>query len=244
MTPPTRIGRDGLAGRDVATMFDGIAGRYDLLNRLLSLGIDRRWRRQACRAALEEAPRRVLDVATGTGDMALGLSRGSAEVIGVDVARAMLERARAKAQRARAAPRFLHADGQALPFPDGGFDALTIAYGLRNFTDPDAGLREFQRVLRPGGRLVVLEFPPPPRGPLGRVMRAYFRHVLPRVGGLVSGDAEAYRYLPESVLAFAEPEALTRRMRAAGFINVEHRPQTFGVSALYVARAGNKEEPS
>lgn len=226
-------------------MFAGIARRYDLLNTVLSFGIDRSWRRQAARAALDGAAvrsaavPRLLDVATGTGDLAFTLARRAphAQVTGVDFVEPMLHLARGKAERLgppAASVAFAHGDGTALSFGDASFDAVTIAYGLRNFADVDAGLREFRRVLRPGGRLVVLEFPPPPRGWFGSLFRVYFLRVLPLLGGWVSGRSGAYRYLPESVLAFPPPDALAQRMRAAGFSAVRYQLQTGGVSALHV----------
>jgi demethylmenaquinone methyltransferase / 2-methoxy-6-polyprenyl-1,4-benzoquinol methylase len=145
----------------------------------------------------------------------------------------MLAVGRAKAARRGIEVRLEVADGAALPFADGSFDAVTIAFGLRNFGDIDAGLREFRRVLRRGGRLVVLEFPPPPGGVFGRAFRAYFTRVVPWLGGLVSGRRDAYAYLPASVMAFPAPEALADRMRRAGFRDVRYKLQTWGVSALH-----------
>lgn len=251
---PTGRGEGPLAqggkSEQVRAMFSDIAPTYDLLNSLLSFGIDRRWRAEAARAALGTlAPpadpslgahpqqHRVLDVATGTGDLASALKRlrPDSEVVGVDFAEPMLARARIKAQQRGLHIEFLSADGTQLPFDDASFDAVTIGYGLRNFADPGAGLREFRRVLRPGGKLAVLEFPPPPRGVLGAPFRIYFTKVLPALGGLVSGRRSAYSYLPESVLAFFTPVALERLLTDAGFTAVNHRLQTFGVSALHVA---------
>jgi len=221
---------------DVRAMFSTIAPRYDVLNRLLSFGADRRWRLQAAREALAGGAGRILDVATGTGDLAFTLASTApeAEVVGVDFAEPMLERARHKAGDRAERLRFEVGDGTALRFDEGRFDAVTIGYGLRNFRDIDAGLREFLRVLRPGGRLVVLEFPPPPGGVFGAVYGFYFRYVLPAVGALVSGRGAAYRYLPASVIAFPPPDALADRMRAAGFTDVRYRLQTFGISAIHV----------
>ncbi len=224
-------------------MFASIAPRYDLLNRLLSFGIDGRWRDQAATAALTRgassdsgaAVSNILDVATGTGDLAFTLARQApqATVIGIDFAEPMLDIARSKARARASTVTFQSGDGTALEFPDDSFDAVTIAYGLRNFDDIDAGLREFYRVLRPGGRLVVLEFPPPGKGFFGSLFRFYFRRVLPAVGGLVSGRPSAYHYLPASVMTFPDPDALAQRLRDAGFGPVSFRLQTFGVSALH-----------
>lgn len=224
-------------GRSVQAMFDAIAPRYDFLNAVLSLGVDRGWRRAAVRAALARSPRRILDVATGTADLALALARNApgADVIGVDFAEAMLNVGRAKAQRRGVAVDLRVGDGTALDAPDASFDAVTIAFGLRNFSDVNAGLREFRRVLRPGGRLVVLEFPPPPRGAFGAVFRLYFTRVLPFVGRLLSGHDGAYRYLPASTMAFPPPERLADDLRAAGFGDVVWTPLTGGVAALHVA---------
>jgi demethylmenaquinone methyltransferase/2-methoxy-6-polyprenyl-1,4-benzoquinol methylase len=157
-------------------------------------------------------------------------------VVGVDFAEPMLAIGRRKAARAGIDVSLEEGDGTALGFPAAAFDVVSIAYGLRNFDDVDRGLREFHRVLRPGGKLIVLEFPPPPTGPLGRAFRFYFQRVLPVVGGLVSGDRSAYAYLPRSVLAFPTPDRLAARIQAAGFTSVRYKLQTFGISALHVAR--------
>lgn len=217
-------------------MFGSIAGRYDLLNRVLSLGLDAAWRREAVRVAVAGRPRRILDVATGTADVALGLKKAApqARVVGVDFAEPMLAIGRGKAARAGLDIALEYGDGTDLPYGDESFDVVTIAYGLRNFADRDAGLREFQRVLVPGGTLVVLEFPPPRTGPVGRLFRLYFRRVLPVIGGLVSGNSSAYAYLPRSVLAFPSPHELAVAMRDAGFGEVRYKLQTLGISALHV----------
>jgi demethylmenaquinone methyltransferase / 2-methoxy-6-polyprenyl-1,4-benzoquinol methylase len=234
--PPGPVPGKGTA---VAAMFARIAPRYDLVNRVLSLGIDRSWRREAAQAALAGAPRRILDVATGTGDLALLLAKGAPAhgVTGIDFAEEMLDLARAKALRAGVPIALQRADALALPFADASFDALTVAYGLRNFADVPGGLREMRRVLVEGGRLVVLEFPPPDDRPIGRAIRWYGRSVMPTLGGWLSGDRSAYAYLPASTQAFLEPERLADAIRGAGFGDVRYRLQTFGISALHVAVA-------
>ncbi len=225
----------GKAGR-VRSMFDGIAGRYDLLNRVLSLGLDSVWRREAVREALAGSPADVLDVATGTGDLAFGLARGApaARITGLDFSAEMLAVARRKAA-SRPPVEFVQGDAQQLPFPDASFDTVTIAYGLRNLEDPARGLREFHRVLRPGGRLVVLEFPPPPGGLWGALVRLHYERIMPAVGGLISGDRTAYTYLPQSVMAFTAPPVLGAMLQDAGFATVRYRRQFPGVSAVHVA---------
>jgi demethylmenaquinone methyltransferase / 2-methoxy-6-polyprenyl-1,4-benzoquinol methylase len=226
-------------GPAVAAMFDRIAPRYDRLNRLLSLGIDRAWRREAVREALADAPARVLDVATGTGDLALMLKRArpACDVTAIDFSDAMLAIAAAKAARARLDLSLRRADALALPFDDGAFDALTVAYGVRNFADVERGLAEMRRVVRRGGRVVVLEFPPPPPNVAGRALRWYGRRVMPTIGGWISGDPSAYAYLPASTEAFLTPAELSAALAAAGFAAVRHRLQSLGVSALHVGVA-------
>lgn len=216
-------------------MFSQIAPRYDLLNRLLSAGVDQSWRRAAVREALKHGPKRVLDLACGTGDLTLLLKKSApeAEVVGADFALPMLELARAKAQKSGLQVRFQEADALELDFPDAYFDAITVAFGFRNFADYERALAELYRVLRPSGRLCILEFPPPPKSGLGVLYRFYFTRVLPYIGGLISGNAAAYRYLPASVERFPPPEALRGMMEKAGF-RVRYRLFTGGIAALHV----------
>lgn len=217
-------------------MFEAIAPRYDLLNRLLSFGIDRRWREEAVMAALQNDPDRILDVATGTADLAIALKQAApgAEVVGVDFAEPMLKLGRRKAAALDLDLNLLQGNAQDLAFEDSSFDALTVAYGLRNFADRERGLQEFYRVLKPGGRLVILEFPPPPKGLFGVVFRIYFLKLTPYLAGVVSGRRDAYTYLGKSVLEFPSPETLAGMMRGVGFTEVSFRLQTFGVSALHL----------
>jgi demethylmenaquinone methyltransferase/2-methoxy-6-polyprenyl-1,4-benzoquinol methylase len=226
----------------IRRMFGQIAPWYDFLNHLLSLNIDKRWRDRTARLVppgpASDGP--ILDLCTGTGDLALTYDRaakGSVPVVGADFSHEMLVRAVKKADAAGAGGRvrFVEADAQALPFPDGAFQLVTVAFGLRNVTDTDRGLREMVRVTRPGGRVAVLEFSKPRSPVLGRLYLWYFRYVLPLVGQLVSRSPEsAYRYLPASVLNFPDYEALADRMRAAGLEEVKYQPFTFGVATLYV----------
>ena len=219
----------------VQQMFAAISGRYDLLNRVLSLGVDQSWRREAAHAALVRAPRRVLDVATGTADFALGLKRLSphSEVIGCDFVPQMLEIGRQKARQQNLDIALEQEDALSLSYPDSSFEALTCAFGFRNFADYVRGLEEFYRVLAPGGRVVILEFPPPRADALGQLYRLYFEKVLPRIGGLISGNAAAYSYLPESVKAFPPPQQLKTLMEAAGF-RTQYRLLSFGIAALHI----------
>ncbi len=226
----------------IRRMFGQIAPWYDFLNHLLSLNIDRRWRDRTARLVppgpASAGP--ILDLCTGTGDLALTYDRdanGTVPVIGADFSHEMLVRAAEKTAAAGAAGRvrFVEADAQALPFPADTFQLVTISFGLRNITDPDKGLREMARVTRPGGRVAVLEFSRPRNPVMGRLYGWYFRYVLPLIGQLISRSKEsAYRYLPASVLAFPDYDALADRMRAAGLADVTYRPFTFGVATLYV----------
>ncbi|AFZ67887.1 bifunctional demethylmenaquinone methyltransferase/2-methoxy-6-polyprenyl-1,4-benzoquinol methylase UbiE [Deinococcus peraridilitoris] len=231
--PP--VGEHAEKAQDVQAMFAQIAPRYDLLNRVLSLGVDVRWRRAAAQEALLLRPERVLDVATGTADFALELKRRApeAQVIGCDFVPEMLEIGRRKAVQQQLDIRLEEGDALALPYPDACFDAVTCTFGFRNFARYAQGLSEFHRVLKPGGRVVILEFPPPSPGAFGALLRFYFRHILPRVGALVSGNSGAYTYLPESVLAFPDPARLALLMHAAGF-DPRYRLLTFGIAALHV----------
>ena len=219
----------------VRSMFDRIAPRYDLLNRVLSGGTDVRWRRRAV-AFLQLPPGgRVLDLCSGTADLLLEALRsgGAGSGLGVDLSHQMLTRGRRKLDAAGARRVGLAGgDAERLPVRGGAFDGALVAFGIRNVGDPLAALREVHRALRPGGRFVVLEFQTP-RGPAGTAYQLYFRHVLPRIGGLVSGDASAYSYLPASVARFPEPDAFADLMRQAGFVDVRHERLTLGIAWLH-----------
>jgi demethylmenaquinone methyltransferase/2-methoxy-6-polyprenyl-1,4-benzoquinol methylase len=224
----------------IRRMFNSIAPRYDLLNHLLSLNIDRWWRRQTTRLVPPVGTDPILDVCTGTGDLALAYDRAAkatVSVVGADFCHEMLTRATAKAARAGAANRvrFVEADAQKLPFPSETFQIVCVAFGLRNVTDTERGLAEMVRVARPGGRVAILEFSRPRDWFFGGMYRFYFRHILPRVGqAMAKNDDDAYHYLPESVLQFPDGEALAERLRAHGLTEVRYIPFTFGIATLYV----------
>ncbi len=220
----------------VREMFAAIAPRYDLLNRVLSLTIDRRWRRRAVDVlAWDRDPDgRYLDLCAGTLDLAAELRRRpgfTGTVVGADFVVPMLRLGIGKAPRLDA----VGADALGLPFPDATFNGCMVAFGIRNLADMDVGLAEMARVLRPGGRLVVLEFSLPTRWPVRSLYLSYFRYVLPRIGRLVSKHTSAYTYLPDSVHAFPEPRSMTARIAAHRFRNVDCRALTFGIASLYTA---------
>lgn len=218
-------------------MFSGIAGRYDLANRVLSGGVDRRWRRRVVRRAGGDLRGMVaLDVACGTGDLALALRRAGAGVVGVDFTLPMLERAPAKAGADGASVLWVQGDALALPAADASVDVVTIAFGLRNVADRGAALGEMLRVLRPGGVALVLEFGMPDRDLFGRVYRGYLTHVLPRVGGALSGDRAAYTYLDDTVQRWPDAETLRREMEELGFGACEVERLWRGIACLHVGR--------
>jgi demethylmenaquinone methyltransferase / 2-methoxy-6-polyprenyl-1,4-benzoquinol methylase len=226
-----------LPAAEVRAMFDRIAPRYDLLNRAMTAGLDGRWRRAAAAAADLAAGDRALDCCTGTGDLALELAprvTRLGRVVGLDFAEEMLGRARAKAEARGLPVEFVQGDALALPFDDGSFDAATVAFGIRNVSDLDGGLAEMARVVRPGGRVVILEITTPRR--LRRFYEVWFDRVVPRLGRVLGRDGAAYSYLPASVRRFPEPPALAARMAAAGLTDVRWRPLAGGIVALHRGR--------
>ena len=229
----------------IRRMFGAIAPSYDLLNHLLSLNIDTYWRWRTTRLVPPVGTAPILDLCTGTGDLALAYDRaagGRVAILGADFCHEMLMRAEAKARRRRAADRirYLEADAQHLPFPDAQFQITAVAFGLRNVTDTDRGLAEMVRVTRPGGRVAILEFSRPRGRLFGRLYQVYFRRVLPLIGQAISRSKDsAYRYLPASVQEFPDGEALAERLRRHGLADVRYYPLTFGIATLYT---GTKKE--
>jgi demethylmenaquinone methyltransferase/2-methoxy-6-polyprenyl-1,4-benzoquinol methylase len=222
----------------VQAMFNAIAHRYDLLNHLLSLGTDIYWRREAIAMLEPLKPKRILDIGTGTGDLAIAALRlNPQEIIGVDIAEEMLKLGDEKLQR-------LHLNGvvklqtgnaEELEFPDDSFDAVMVAFGVRNFENLERGLAEMFRVLRREGAALILEFSSPGRSPLRQVYSFYFRKILPIIGGTISGHREAYRYLPRSVESFPDGDGFLEVLRKCGFRNPRQRRLTFGIASIYLA---------
>jgi demethylmenaquinone methyltransferase/2-methoxy-6-polyprenyl-1,4-benzoquinol methylase len=225
----------------VAAMFDAIAARYDLLNRLLSAGVDRRWRTRAIESLQLTGRESVVDVCTGTGDVALTAGDavpGARRVVGIDFSGEMLRLSRRKLLARGHAHRITLARGDAtrLPLRTASLDAATVAFGIRNVEDPERGLAEMYRVLKPGGRLAVLEFSIPASAAVRAVYLPYFRYLLPRIGRMVSGHGSAYAYLPASVRSFIPPATMLCRLAACGFLEATATPLTFGIVTLYAAR--------
>lgn len=226
--------------RRVREMFAAIAARYDLLNHLLSGNIDKRWRRLVATTLYQRLPAgggMILDVACGTGDLSLTLSGGGdAQIVGIDFCRPMLDIAASKSSKRGSEIPFIEGDALALPFRDGSFDGATIGFGLRNLASVEAGLRELLRVLKPGGRVAVLEFSSPESAIFRALFKVYFTKLLPLVGGLISGSRGAYQYLPDSVSHFPNQEELSSMMKEAGFEEITYQNLTGGIAALHLGK--------
>jgi len=236
-TTPQGVSGEQAAARWVRAMFGRIAGRYDLLNHLLSFNLDRRWRaRLVTRVAeLIDQPARVLDLCCGTGDVLLALeARGFRTAFGSDFCHPMLVEANRKLRDRRFHSPLFEADALALPLPGGSLDLITVAFGFRNLANYEKGLEELLRVLRPGGVAAILEFSRPTNRAFAAVYGYFSTRVLPMVGGWISGSRDAYSYLPESIRKFPDAEALAQQMRAAGFQRVEHERMTGGAVALHL----------
>ena len=224
--------------QQVADMFNNISGKYDFLNHFLSFGIDLIWRKKAISLLKDMKPRKMLDVATGTGDFALESLRilKPDHIIGIDISQGMLDIALKKIEERSLSDRFRVEVGDAenLSFESNSFDAVTVAFGVRNFENLQIGLNEICRVLKPGGRAVILEFSNPKAFPIKQLYRFYSKHILPRIGKIFSKDNRAYTYLPESISQFPDGESFSQLLKNAGFQTAQSRPQTFGICTIYV----------
>lgn len=236
--PTERTARELEHARAVREMFSGIAKKYDFLNHFLSVNTDKRWRRlvsKKLKDILEREDALVLDVACGTGDLSVELqTAGKARVFGTDFCRPMLEIAFDKNDKNRTAIPYIEADGMNLSFADNTFDAVTIAFGLRNFSNWQDGLTELHRILKKGGKLAILEFSTPVVPGFKQIFSLYFTQILPRIGGAVSGSRGAYEYLPDSVSRFPDQKGLVKMMEQTGFTLVEYKNLTGGIAALHL----------
>jgi demethylmenaquinone methyltransferase/2-methoxy-6-polyprenyl-1,4-benzoquinol methylase len=222
----------------VAQMFDTISGNYDGLNRVISFGIDIKWRKKVLQLVSDKNPKTVLDIATGTGDLAILMTKTSAEkIIGLDISAGMLDvgRNKIKAKNLSNKIEMILADSENMPFDDNTFDAITVAFGVRNFENLEKGLTEILRVLKPNGIFVILETSVPEKTPYKQGYTFYSKNILPLIGKLFSKDNSAYQYLSESASVFPYGEALNNILRKIGFIEVKAMPQTFGVATIYSA---------
>ena len=223
----------------VARMFDNISHRYDFLNHFLSLGIDKVWRKKAINTLRSINPKFILDVATGTGDFAIqSLTLNPDKIIGIDISEGMLAKGRIKLKERQLNDKveLLSGDSENIPFTENKFDAVTVAFGVRNFENLEKGLNEIYRVLKPTGKVVVLEFSKPGQFPFKQIYNFYFRAILPKLGRLISNDPAAYTYLPESVKAFPDSDDFIRILRNVGFKNTTCRSLTFGISSIYIGQ--------
>ncbi len=220
----------------VVGMFNSIAPTYDFLNHFLSLNIDKVWRRKLVKLVAPYKPERILDVASGTGDLAIALNKlKPSGIVGVDISEGMLEVGRKKIARKGLSNTItlLYGDSENLPFPTNSFNAVTVSFGVRNFAHLDLGLSDMCRVLKPGGVVAVLEFSMPRRFPVVQLYKFYFLKMLPFFGKMFSGHSDAYTYLPESVLQFPSGEKFLKLMEEAGFSNVKEKRLSFGIASIY-----------
>ena len=224
--------------QQVTSMFDTIAGNYDNLNRVISFGIDVSWRKKVIKLVKKGAPKNALDIATGTGDLAISLvDSGAKEITGLDISKGMLNIGKQKVAALGLEHKItmVVGDGEKLPFKDNHFDVITVAFGVRNFENLDRGLTEILRVLKPGGQFVVLETSVPEKFPFKQGYFIYTKTILPLIGKLFSKDKVAYKYLSDSAAKFPHGKAFNNILEKIGFIGVENKPQTFGVASIYVA---------
>lgn len=224
----------------IAGMFNSIAHRYDLLNHLLSLGIDNIWRRKLLKSAMRSHPENALDIACGTGDLTIALAKRGIKVTGLDIAQEMMEYAKLKSKKIAGRkniqlPDFVHSPAESLPFRENSFDIVSIGFGIRNFSDRKKSLSEIYRVLKPGGKLMVLEFAQPKNYILRTLFNLYFRNILPLIGKIISGNNHAYKYLTDSVEEFPKYEEFGKELKDSGLNNLDYKPLTGGIALLYTA---------
>ena len=222
---------------EVAEMFDNISGRYDFLNHFLSLGIDKLWRKKAIKILKPLQPKRIIDLATGTGDFAIAaLKLNPDKIIGVDISDGMLEKGRLKMKKkvVENIIDMINGDSEDLPFDDNYFDALTVGFGVRNYENLEKGLSEMLRVIRPGGKAVILEFSKPKKFPIKQLFNFYSKRIIPVLGKTISKDSSAYAYLPESVEAFPEGKGFLEILEKVGYKEVEAQPVSGGIATIYI----------
>ncbi len=232
--------KDSALGKkeQVTKRFDTISGNYDGLNRVISFGIDIKWRKRVVSIVSVKHPAKILDIATGTGDLAINMTKtGAKEIIGLDISPGMLEVGKRKIAEKNldGLIKMIVGDSENLPFEANSFDAITVAFGVRNFENLEKGLSEIYRVLKPGGSFVVLETSIPTKTPFKQGYKVYTKFILPAIGKLFSKDRSAYTYLSESAAAFPHGVAFNNILNKIGFIGIDNRPQTFGVASIYVA---------
>ena len=229
--------KQGSKKQQVAQMFDNISHKYDFLNHFLSLGIDIAWRKKAIKMLKKDQPKQILDIATGTGDFAVeALALNPDKVTGVDISEGMLEVGRKKMKKKGLDDRIelLSGDSEGLQFDDNKFDAVIVAFGVRNFENLEKGLRDMHRVLKPGGKTVILEFSKPKSFPFKQLYHFYFKWILPKIGNVISNDTAAYTYLPESVQEFPDGQKFLSILDKIGFKNTQCKALTLGISSIYI----------
>lgn len=225
--------------QQVEQMFDNISGKYDLLNRILSMGIDVSWRKKVVKSVKKEKPETILDIATGTGDLAIAMAKSTdAKITGFDLSAGMLEVGRKKVEEQNLQNRIemIQGDAENMPFEDNSFDVITVAFGVRNFENLEKGLNDIYRVLKPDGKFIILEFSQPESFPMKQLYSFYSRTVLPRIGKKISKDQSAYTYLPDSVQAFPYGEEMKKILKKSKFVEPYDKKLTFGIASIYESK--------
>ena len=222
--------------QQVEQMFDNISGKYDLLNRILSMGIDVSWRKKVVKSVKKQNPKTILDIATGTGDLAIAMAKATdAKITGFDLSAGMLEVGKRKIAEENLQDRIemIQGDAEKMPFADDSFDVITVAFGVRNFENLKKGLDDIYRVLKPGGKLIILEFSQPQAAPMKQLYSFYSRYILPRIGKKISKDQSAYTYLPDSVKAFPHGDEMKKILKNSNFVEPFDKKLTFGIASIY-----------